>query len=97
MSLWVPSPRRPNSSSHPRGLLQSNPRPVRQAWVGGDVTANPLLDLIDEIGSAAIGDLYRYAGRAPVRRWIAENPVKADELRALIVARVKGGALDAPA
>lgn len=59
-----------------------------------NVTANPLLDLIDEIGQAAIGDLYRYAGRVAVRRWLAENPVRADQLRALIVQRVKGGALD---
>lgn len=55
---------------------------------------NPLLDLIDEIGQAAIGDLYRYAGKAVVRRWIAENPQRADELRALIRDRVKGGCLD---
>jgi hypothetical protein len=59
------------------------------------MTGNALLDLVDEIGLAAIGDLYRYAGRVAVRRWIAENPAKAAELRALIVARVKGGALDA--
>lgn len=59
------------------------------------MTGNALLDLIDEIGRRAIGDLYTYAGRGPVRRWIAENPAKAAELRDLIVARVKGGALDA--
>ncbi len=55
---------------------------------------NPLLDLIDEIGQAAIGDLYRYAGRHAVRRWIAENPARAEALRVKIRDAVKGGALD---
>lgn len=61
------------------------------------MTANPLLDLIDEIGQAALGDLYRYAGRAAVRRWLAENPQRAAQLRALIIQRVKEGKLDGQA